>query len=411
MPARPRKVRPCSRFSGEVSCGGWGHARMAQASTRRALSAMALFAASTSPRSAGVRGTAWPPCQMCVQRRSTSSGAPLVYCTQPSAVLCTVLIILRMLSNGASPTRGASRSSAGFSRPRPVAQFTSAASVGSPTAAPVSSGLASLHRLAARAASASSPQCSTTVILFCVSVPVLSEHITCAQPSVSTAVRRRMTALRLDMLVTPMESTTVTTAASPSGMAATARLTATMKVDSTTSKWKSPARIRLNANTNTQMPSTSQVSTRLSCASFFCKGVWPSWAFSRAVAILPISVCMPVCVTTACPRPYTTVEPIYTMLRRSPKGTSLAPGCRASAPVCFSTGTLSPVRAASSTFRLALSSTRASAGTASPASSTTTSPGTSCSLFSVSCLPPRSTLLVAAVICCRASMAFSALLS
>ena len=41
--------------------------------------------------------------------------------------------------------------------------------------------------------------------------------MTWAQPRVSTAVRRRMMALRLDILVTPMESTTVTTAARPSG--------------------------------------------------------------------------------------------------------------------------------------------------------------------------------------------------
>lgn len=67
------------------------------------------------------------------------------------------------------------------------------------------------------------------------SVPVLSEQITCVQPSVSTAVRRRMTAFSRDIFVTPMESTTVTTVASPSGMAATARETATMKVFSTTS--------------------------------------------------------------------------------------------------------------------------------------------------------------------------------
>ena len=68
------------------------------------------------------------------------------------------------------------------------------------------------------------------------------------------------------------------------------------------------------------------------------------------------------------------------------------------APLCFSTGTHSPVSAASSTFRLALSRMRASAGTASPASSTTTSPGTSSSLFGASrCFPSRSTLLVAAV--------------
>ena len=50
------------------------------------------------------------------------------------------------------------------------------------------------------------------------------------QPRVSTAVRRRMTALRWLILVTPMDSTTVTTVARPSGMAATARETATIKV-------------------------------------------------------------------------------------------------------------------------------------------------------------------------------------
>ncbi|MBO5496334.1 MAG: cation-translocating P-type ATPase, partial [Oscillospiraceae bacterium] len=61
-----------------------------------------------------------------------------------------------------------------------------------------------------------------SVISLRVRVPVLSEQITWAQPRVSTAVSRRMMALRLDMLVTPMESTMVTTATSPSGMAATA---------------------------------------------------------------------------------------------------------------------------------------------------------------------------------------------
>ena len=49
------------------------------------------------------------------------------------------------------------------------------------------------------------------------------------QPKVSTAVSLRMMAFRLDMLVTPMESTMVTTAARPSGIAATARDTATIK--------------------------------------------------------------------------------------------------------------------------------------------------------------------------------------
>ena len=75
------------------------------------------------------------------------------------------------------------------------------------------------------------------------------------------------------------------------------------------------------------------------------------------------------------------------------------------------TGTDSPVRAASSIFMEAFSMIRPSAGTASPASSTTTSPGTSSSEWRETCLPSRSTLQVAAVMVCSASMAASALLS
>ena len=112
-----------------------------------------------------------------------------------------------------------------------------------------------------------------------------------------------MTALRLDILVTPMDSTMVTTAASPSGMAATARETATMKVLMMVSRWKSPARSRLNRKINTQMPSTSTLRTLLSWPSFRCRGVSPSSAWARASAILPISVSMPVEQTTARPRP------------------------------------------------------------------------------------------------------------
>ena len=226
-----------------------------------------------------------------------------MYWTKPSAVRWMVDIIFRPESKGASPTRGVSASMAGLLRPILVAQFTRAHSVGSPTALPVSSGLASEHRDMARAVSASSPQWSTTVILFWVRVPVLSEQMTWAQPRVSTAVSLRMTALRLDMLVTPMDSTMVTTVARPSGMAATARLTATMKVLTMVSMSNRPARSRLKAKMNTQMPSTRTLRIRLSWPSFRCRGVSPSSAWARASAILPISVVMPVSHTTARPRP------------------------------------------------------------------------------------------------------------
>ena len=95
----------------------------------------------------------------------------------------------------------------------------------------------------------------------------------------------------------------VTTVASPSGIAATARLTATMNVESSVSGAKEPARQMLTAKMNAQMPSTSQESVFESCPSFFWSGVSSSSAWESAVAILPISVCIPVAVMTALPRP------------------------------------------------------------------------------------------------------------
>ena len=147
------------------------------------------------------------------------------------------------------------------------------------------------------------PVCSTTVILFWVSVPVLSEQMTWVQPSVSTAVSRRMTAWCLLILVTPMLSTTVTTVASPSGIAATARDTATMNVFSTVSRENSPATIRSKMKINMQIPSTSLLSVLPSSLSFRCKGVSSCTVCANTPAILPISVSMPVAVTTALPRP------------------------------------------------------------------------------------------------------------
>ena len=71
---------------------------------------------------------------------------------------------------------------------------------------------------------------STTVMRFCVSVPVLSEQMTVVLPSVSTEGRLRTMAFCLANFCTPRASTMVDTAGSPSGMAATARLTAVMNI-------------------------------------------------------------------------------------------------------------------------------------------------------------------------------------
>ena len=121
MPVRPMKMRSCSRLAGEQSAGTASHLRMEAASTRSARSAMALLAARISALLPSVMGTTLPFSRQPVQSLSTSSGAPLVYWTTPSAVWWTVLIILRMESKGASPTRGSADFSAGLPRPRPWA--------------------------------------------------------------------------------------------------------------------------------------------------------------------------------------------------------------------------------------------------------------------------------------------------
>ena len=87
----------------------------------------------------------------------------------------------------------------------------------------------------------------------------------------------------------------------------------------------------------------------------------------------PISVAMPVAVTSASIRPRVTTVFMKTMLRRSPSGESTA----TIASATLATACDSPVRAASATSALWAASTRPSAGTRSPASSSTRSPGTS----------------------------------
>lgn len=95
------------------------------------------------------------------------------------------------------------------------------------------------------------------------------------------------------------------------------------------------------------------------------------------------------------------------MLWRSPSGASAATTASAS----FSEGTDSPVSADSSDFREEEVSSRASAGTKSPASSRTMSPTTSFEASTMASLPSRSTRACGAERFLSASSAFSALLS
>ena len=65
---------------------------------------------------------------------------------------------------------------------------------------------------------------SVTSILFCVSVPVLSEQTTFTHPSVSTIGSFFTITRFFAILITPNASVTVTTMGRPSGIAATAKL-------------------------------------------------------------------------------------------------------------------------------------------------------------------------------------------
>ena len=196
----------------------------------------------------------------------------------------------------------------------------------------------------------------------------MSEQITVTEPRVSTLGSRRTNALRATIRWRPMASTSVTTAGRPSGTAATARLTDRIS----TSSRPPPRPISSRKITPTTTRQT-MISSRPSSPSRRCSGVNSGSDCDSRLAIRPSSVCMPVWVTTATAWPAATTVPAWTIVARSPR--LAAAGTFALA--CLPTGSDSPVNADSVTRRLADESSRASAGTLSPASSSIRSPGTS----------------------------------
>ena len=210
---------------------------------------------------------------------------------------------LRSEVKGTSATRGHRASSSSLEMPTWAAAITRAVSVGSPMAllpsAPAGSKTASVHNDIAfnnstvlrdggstagfssaftsrvgTSCSVSTGRCLpatskiVTVIRFCVSVPVLSEQITVTDPNVSTAVSLRTSALRCNIRCEPSASATVTTAANPSGIAATAIL---MPVSSSTSK--SSPRSSPSTTTSTIIASATTASTRPRRSRRRCSGV------------------------------------------------------------------------------------------------------------------------------------------
>ena len=116
----------------------------------------------------------------------------------------------------------------------------------------------------------------------------------------------------------------------------------------------------------TAIPSMRPIRSTSRCSGVLCASTRPSRR-----ATLPISVAIPVAVTTARPRPRATAVPLKTMFTRSPSA-DLA----ATASTSFRTASLSPVSDASATVSDAASTSRPSAATASPSASSSTSPGT-----------------------------------
>ncbi len=98
-----------------------------------------------------------------------------------------------------------------------------------------------------------------------------------------------MMAFCFTILCIPNANTTVTTAGSPSGIAATAKLTAVIKICN-----KGSPRTIPKMKTKIQIPKQANPNFLPNWASFFCKTVPSSSTFSNMVAIEPISVFIPV---------------------------------------------------------------------------------------------------------------------
>ncbi len=234
-------------------------------------------------------------------------------------------------------------------------------------------------------------------------VPVLSVQITLVEPRVSTAASLRTRARRRAMRMTPRESATVTTAGSPSGTAATARL-----MDVMNNSIGAVPRNKPSPNKSTTTPSATHTRMRPKASSLVWRGVElspsASWISS---AMPPSSVFIDVATTSARPVPADTLVPINTMLFLSPRATF----CWVKTAVCFLTASDSPVSAASIQVREDASSSRASAATRSPASKARISPATKPAAGRVESFPSRRTLACGAVIFLSAAIDFSALYS
>ena len=148
-----------------------------------------------------------------------------------------------------------------------------------------------------------------TAILFCVSVPVLSVHITVTAPSVSTDVRVFINAFLFAILWLPIASERAIVGSMPSGMSATVMPIAKIKLSQKLLPITKPKE-KKNIPTAAAIVAISLDAFTIS----FWSGLSPASTALVRCAIRPNSVVIPVEKTTAIPEPLITVVPAKTML-------------------------------------------------------------------------------------------------
>ena len=185
----------------------------------------------------------------------------------------------------------------------------------------------------------------------------------------------------------------------PSGMAATARATATRNTVISGVPWSSCATAMTAISTMVTMPRR-----RLKRSRRRISGGGEDGPVASASAMRPISVRRPVATTTPWARPFRIVHPACSMLARS------ATGVRVSwtASGCLATGSDSPVSSDSSTVNSWCSISRRSAPIRSPDSSRRMSPGTSSAASTSTQWPWRRTIARSRISASSASASFCA---
>ncbi len=136
----------------------------------------------------------------------------------------------------------------------------------------------------------------------------MSEQITVVHPRVSAAGSRFMIAFLRAIAVTPIASVIVTTAGSPSGIAATARDT-----DARNAVAISIPNHTASTKLRTVIVRIAMTRTLVNSANFLVSGVVIFSVSVISFAILPISVRVPVPTTIPCPAPFVTNVPLNRM--------------------------------------------------------------------------------------------------